>query len=322
MLVRFGLDPAVLEPAGARPDARWIREQEELLRLWRRHGVLVQDGALRSECEGRIRALPDRLRLAWAEAWARLRRQIVDEALALPGGSMDQGSYSDQPWEVACLSDARADIAGLAVDEETRSLGERELARYHCLDRARAFAAALRRADEPLRKGAKPAGIWHERCAPFAATSRHCAVVDRYAAGNLLRQQGPALARVLAWLARDGGGLAVKLYSGCSADPGRIRSALVAALPAEPSPGLRHLELFLVPDATFARIKHDRYLRFGSALLSFGRGIDVFLGRALRDAEVDAHLRHLDRDALRRQKEIERQLAAAAALSCVLLPAS
>ncbi|MDY0061159.1 MAG: hypothetical protein RBU45_15230 [Myxococcota bacterium] len=297
MLVRFGLEPDALHLHGQSERER-LALHRRLLDALSPIGILVHQGATfgESDISQAISALPIQLRKRWQVLVTRLRRTPGPAhwpGLSSINRAADLGSLRSL-LDLALLEQARAESLGLPAEELSfRPEDGAEIAPLVVADQATAVRSALHLAQAEIAAGTKVTALWDERFSRLAATSRTIVVVDSYAVQNLLCEGGhtrSGLHRLMVEL--DGcGGKPRKLtvYSSCkttpnyaaqpSPDADACRDALERVSVGLRRGGLHQVELYLLPEKDFSKIKHDRCLRFDKTICAIGTGLEVLTGR-------------------------------------------
>lgn len=306
------LVPFVIDPDSIKPDPSWTpsdvaNHTQSLLRVWRNFGLLHHDGQdlsaskLYSEIE---KLPPTSIRSALKSALAVLPRCSCTNGWA---GCVSEATLGELSKfvKIALVDDAKAEVVfDVAEDAQSVVAGEVEVCRIKSAEHAKAFLAAEELSGSRIAKGTPWHTIWAKRLRSLAsAPIKHITIVDRYAAeqhirgnrGNARDHHGRAtmpigwtsgLERFLRELNKDASGARhVTLYAshtkalkemGITADA--VADELDRLLRELPTRRIKKLTLYLVLDATFARVAHGRYLRFGRYIWDIDLGLQVLEG--------------------------------------------
>ena len=290
ILARFAVDPDALAEPGLDRLARWA-EHKRFIELWSELGIVVHPGKdwRSSELGTAVDELDNAdLKKLWQVA---LKNGLRTEpgpagwrAMAEIRGRTDMDRIAESV-DVVCASRVRyRTVAG--GDDATGRLpsGEAspEIARFDCADQSETVQNVRGRRSCFIEQGASATHVWSDLIAPAARFCRKVVVVDRYSVEELYRSPTDSgLAKLVHHLhdqeVGDGGMRDVLVYAAYKAhSPGQLLRRLRDLETGLRRIGsVRQLVVRLIANQRFGRVAHDRYLRFGTTVISLGTGVDV-----------------------------------------------
>ncbi|MEO7993493.1 MAG: hypothetical protein ABI743_03770 [bacterium] len=237
-----------------------------------------------------MKALPQDVRPYWLEAMVSHR---VKHRKDLPSIKSirtveDLESFVNS-IDLAAVDAVRALELGLEESEESIEFSDSlEICRFEEADQAKAFERAIWQSSHPIPRKTLVSDLWRERFAKLAEQARNVILVDGHAFNRFLQgtpSRVAGLERLLGLLDAASKPAKVEIIAEEPEFGWEVCEGLLRKLRADlRGKGVSELWVYVVPraaasrDDRFARIMHDRYLRFGKHAFALGSGAEVFQG--------------------------------------------
>lgn len=297
MLVPFALTlEAILSDVDRKSDRSLAFSR--MFEVWLAHGVLVipRDAVRKASLMDCLSSLPQSSRKRWEYA---LRK--FPNVKRGAEGAYDQ-NFTTTPvrppaqrdYELLVLSESQFVCIDECVGSFCGIVDGTEVVINDGFDQASGFKRVKELGTTEISRDASSDDVWNERIAPVARHVSNVAIVDRYALLKFdERGEQSGVFRVLSWLAQLENIMSIDLYS--SSIRARVHATkqydrdlenVMWALssPLERALGDCQFRGYAIDDSRFARISHDRTMRFDRYCIDIGVGLDVFnAGNVWRD---------------------------------------
>ncbi len=296
MLVPFTVDPSSLSSDPHWTPAQIQRYHQSLLDVWGQYGLLVQrlDPTDAAGFLAAIDSLPQKQKLLWQAACQAYPLQAVSAGW---DGSISRNELhlTQSHCDLALIEDTTAEVEfGFAPDDLSKSFGAPdplELCRFIAADKALSFKRASVLAGVHIEPGDSYEKTWKSRFHGLAiAPIKVISVVDRFAVSrHMLHSQSATaglsgLERFLKLLDADSTcHRYVTIYSAWTAEISQmlianVKKELCGVLAHLPRKNVKRIKIYMIPNAKFGDVAHDRFIRFGKYVWDFGLGLQVFEG--------------------------------------------